>query len=496
MIISMAAHGKRIATSIEAAHAPDTDATRRGRYQGRRAAQKRNGIRLALFSVPSIAKPVLGKPVIAASVAIAGLVGTTVVVNAHDSRPNTSQVTGEERNLTDLVEPDTAITIASSEADEAVMKAAELLNNASALIESDAAVQKAAAELEQLLEQIALEAEEIPTREGSGTASRSFSRNTLATDVEQASGTASAEGLYDSEESLEITIRAVGAYTDVPVAQAEKAAANPEVEQAINAAPEVVQTASVAPYIGKHAATEQSKADGSSQSMVVYMPGDDTFGDPATDSTANVVDVPTGADTVSVAVTDTTIDSVVAATARLQALVDGTSTPGVTTAEELAVLALEAAWAEAVELANSYGTFSNGRLPDSALVEIATATGQKARPDAALMFAELNAAFKEEFGRDIQITDSYRSYSSQVTTKAAKGWLAAPPGMSNHGWGLALDLNGPEARWNTPERNWLVANSTTYGWFSPEWAQKTKPEPWHWEFGGAEVSPVARAMGY
>jgi LAS superfamily LD-carboxypeptidase LdcB len=230
--------------------------------------------------------------------------------------------------------------------------------------------------------------------------------------------------------------------------------------------------------------------------MVVYMPGDDTFGDPATDSTANVVDVPTGADTVSVAVTDTTIDSVVAATARLQALVDGTSTPGVTTAEELAVLALEAAWAEAVELANSYGTFSNGRLPDSALVEIATATGQKARPDAALMFAELNAAFKEEFGRDIQITDSYRSYSSQVTTKAAKGWLAAPPGMSNHGWGLALDLNGPEARWNTPERNWLVANSTTYGWFSPEWAQKTKPEPWHWEFGGAEVSPVARAMGY
>jgi LAS superfamily LD-carboxypeptidase LdcB len=280
------------------------------------------------------------------------------------------------------------------------------------------------------------------------------------------------------------------------VAQAEKAAANPEVEQAINAAPEVVQTASVAPYIGKHAATEQSKADGSSQSMVVYMPGDDTFGDPATDSTANVVDVPTGADTVSVAVTDTTIDSVVAATARLQALVDGTSTPGVTTAEELAVLALEAAWAEAVELANSYGTFSNGRLPDSALVEIATATGQKARPDAALMFAELNAAFKEEFGRDIQITDSYRSYSSQVTTKAAKGWLAAPPGMSNHGWGLALDLNGPEARWNTPERNWLVANSTTYGWFSPEWAQKTKPEPWHWEFGGAEVSPVARAMGY
>jgi len=110
------------------------------------------------------------------------------------------------------------------------------------------------------------------------------------------------------------------------------------------------------------------------------------------------------------------------------------------------------------------------------------------------MFAELNKAFRAEFGRNIKMTDSYRSYSSQVATKANKGWLAATPGYSNHGWGLALDIAGPESQWNTTERNWMVKNAPTYGWISPDWAQTTKPEPWHWEYAGPSVSAVGRQV--
>ncbi len=49
-------------------------------------------------------------------------------------------------------------------------------------------------------------------------------------------------------------------------------------------------------------------------------------------------------------------------------------------------------------------------------------------------------------GVTIGITDSYRSYAGQVDVAARKGLysqggLASVPGTSNHGWGMALDLD-------------------------------------------------------
>ncbi len=65
--------------------------------------------------------------------------------------------------------------------------------------------------------------------------------------------------------------------------------------------------------------------------------------------------------------------------------------------------------------------------------------------------------------------------------------MAATPGTSNHGWGLALDLGGGINSWGTTERAWMVANAPAAGWISPDWAQpgRGKEEPWHWEFTGA-----------
>ncbi|MEU2198648.1 M15 family metallopeptidase [Isoptericola sp. NPDC019482] len=127
------------------------------------------------------------------------------------------------------------------------------------------------------------------------------------------------------------------------------------------------------------------------------------------------------------------------------------------------------------------GTGSNGQIPSSELCTLWDGRTQ-VRADAAVRLAELNEAYKAAWGESMCITDGFRSYAQQVATKAAKGYLAAAPGTSNHGWGLAVDIC-PEtysgSRWD-----WLAANAPAYGWDNPDWARPggSKYEPWHWEY--------------
>lgn len=132
------------------------------------------------------------------------------------------------------------------------------------------------------------------------------------------------------------------------------------------------------------------------------------------------------------------------------------------------------------------GDYPNGQMPDDYLKDLLTASGHRLRHDASIMFDLMSVDFMEEFGRPILLTDSYRDYATQVSLKARKPGLAATPGTSNHGWGLAVDLAGTESQWGTAERQWLLDNGWKYGWFSPTWAQPGlgRPEPWHFEYMG------------
>jgi LAS superfamily LD-carboxypeptidase LdcB len=71
-------------------------------------------------------------------------------------------------------------------------------------------------------------------------------------------------------------------------------------------------------------------------------------------------------------------------------------------------------------------------------------------------------------------------------------WLAATPGKSNHGWGLAVDLGDGIQNFGTPQHEWIRANASRYGWVLPAWAQEngSRPGPWHFEYmrsgGGGE----------
>jgi hypothetical protein len=141
--------------------------------------------------------------------------------------------------------------------------------------------------------------------------------------------------------------------------------------------------------------------------------------------------------------------------------------------------------AEAKEMAEAAQRYGNGQIPSSVLCDLGWAPNQLLRCDAAAELENLNDAFRKAFGRNLDVTDGYRSYAEQLSVAATKGGLAAVPGTSNHGWGQAVDLSGGIESFGTAEHAWMVANAGKYGWKHPAWAQAggSKPEAWHWEYG-------------
>jgi LAS superfamily LD-carboxypeptidase LdcB len=128
--------------------------------------------------------------------------------------------------------------------------------------------------------------------------------------------------------------------------------------------------------------------------------------------------------------------------------------------------------------------YGNGLIPVELLCELPFSPGQRLRCDAAAHLEQLNAAFAARFGRNLGVSDSYRSYAAQVVTKELKKNLAATPGTSQHGWGLAVDLSDGIQSFGTAEYEWMRANAPALGWDNPDWARQggAKPEPWHWEY--------------
>ena len=129
---------------------------------------------------------------------------------------------------------------------------------------------------------------------------------------------------------------------------------------------------------------------------------------------------------------------------------------------------------------------ANGFLPASSLCPLSAGRGHRLRTDAALAYERLQAAYAASLGRPLCITDSYRSYAAQVDVFARKPSLAAVPGTSQHGWGLALDLCGGVQVFGSEAHEWMRAHAADFGWHHPRWARQDgrKPEPWHWEHTG------------
>ena len=119
--------------------------------------------------------------------------------------------------------------------------------------------------------------------------------------------------------------------------------------------------------------------------------------------------------------------------------------------------------------------YGNGKIPESALQQVGT-TGHRLWAPAATSLDALMRAARAD-GVNIGITDAYRPYAEQVDVARRKGLysqggLAAKPGTSDHGWGLAVDLD-LDGRAQT----WMRSHASQFGF-----AETTPREPWHWAY--------------
>lgn len=129
----------------------------------------------------------------------------------------------------------------------------------------------------------------------------------------------------------------------------------------------------------------------------------------------------------------------------------------------------------------------NGRLAASELVPVSGGwQGRTARllPPAAAAWESMRAAAAAD-GVQLYAIDTYRSWESQDRAHQAylrgeKSANVLPPGRSEHGNGLAVDLtNGSLLGPGDREWQWMQAHGRRFGWYP------ISNESWHWEFRGS-----------
>jgi len=143
----------------------------------------------------------------------------------------------------------------------------------------------------------------------------------------------------------------------------------------------------------------------------------------------------------------------------------------------------------------------NGRITGAALV--ATSSGPLLYRDAAAQYERMKTAFDNEpahkaKGWKLSISSGFRSLAVQEAFIPEKGWtrkpglegaaqgntsnygLATTPGTSNHGWGLAIDVNLLDGYFGEMKK-WLDKNGRTWG-FYPIPSNPDGTESWHFDY--------------
>lgn len=120
--------------------------------------------------------------------------------------------------------------------------------------------------------------------------------------------------------------------------------------------------------------------------------------------------------------------------------------------------------------------YGNGKVPAAALEPINASGSHRLWGPAAQAFTALEADAARA-GIKIGVTDSYRPLEVQQRLAKQKGLysqggLAATPGTSNHGWGLAVDLD-----LDAEAQAWMRENGWRYGF-----VEDVPREPWHWTY--------------
>jgi hypothetical protein len=168
-----------------------------------------------------------------------------------------------------------------------------------------------------------------------------------------------------------------------------------------------------------------------------------------------------------------------------------------------------------IVLPSAVRAFGNGKLPREMLQPCGIRSFVMVEPAAGAMRAMVAAASGD--GVTISATGTWRSYDQQKhlfesryvtrdTGRRSKVWngtrywqlpntaMAATPGTSNHGFGLAADLsNSPTVPIGGATLRWMATHGPSFGYWNT-----VRSEPWHWSYclgddvpDGVAAPPIA-----
>lgn len=130
----------------------------------------------------------------------------------------------------------------------------------------------------------------------------------------------------------------------------------------------------------------------------------------------------------------------------------------------------------------------NGRLAPSQLCLVPFMPSHYIHCRALTDLVGFHRAYQARFGERLPIDtwdrSTYRTLAEQDRTWAEIGPpIAARPGTSPHGWGLAVDMyEGPEFGFGSERYRWMRANGPRFGWENLPWHHETGPVPEYWHF--------------
>lgn len=142
-------------------------------------------------------------------------------------------------------------------------------------------------------------------------------------------------------------------------------------------------------------------------------------------------------------------------------------------------------------------TYKNGEMPDDKMRYLtnwknyvganSSDNGRLRMYNKAALAVDRLLVAAEKDGIRFKVNSCYRTIADQEKIKRDYGKLAATPGRSNHGFGLAIDFAFPVASKlnpSTKQYQWLIKNAAKYGFnrlpYSPKHPESW--EAWHWEY--------------
>ena len=147
-----------------------------------------------------------------------------------------------------------------------------------------------------------------------------------------------------------------------------------------------------------------------------------------------------------------------------------------------------------------WGGYSNGQIPESALMQVdypgvnpnpPSNSRLLMKPDAGVALLALLAAYSADaagnpnLADNLPVDEGYRSLALQQYYWDLYGPPRAGfPGTSNHGWGQAVDFWNPPVSEGYGELAWLRSNAGRFGF------TELSGEPWHWNYSGTYTPPV------